>query len=157
MSGQRGKIEDDEEMPGRSKKFKPRIVALYCANALDPKADLAAVVRAAIGFTVRPVALPCSSKAELSHIMKLLAEGADAVQVIACLEGNCQFLVGSTRAEKRVARGRVFLMQIGMGEERLGLVRGRGLKVEELMDLLERRASLVRGLGKNPISGEEEK
>jgi len=144
-------------MSGRSKKFEPRIVALYCANALDPEADLAAAVKAAEGFAVRPVALPCSSKAELSHLMKLLAEGADAVQVIACPEGSCQFLVGSARAEKRVQRGRALLMQIGMGEERLGLARGRGLKVEELMALLERRAGLVRGLGKNPISGEEEK
>ena len=143
-------------MSGSSKKFKPRIVALYCANAIDPKADLAAV-KAANGFTVRPVALPCSSKAELSHLLKLLAEGADAVQLIACPEENCQFLVGSARAEKRVERGRSLLAQIGLGEERLGLCRGRGLKIAELMDLLERRAGLVRGLGKNPISRKEQK
>jgi len=144
-------------MSDRSEKFAPRIVALYCANALDPKADLAAAVKAAHGFSFRPVVLPCSSKTELSHLLKLLAEGADAVQVIACPEGSCQFLVGSTRAEKRVARGRSLLSQINMGEERLGIARGRGLKVEELMDLLERRANLVRGLGKNPVSGEESK
>lgn len=144
-------------MTGGSKKFRPRIVALYCANALEQKADLAAAARAAQGFTVRLVALPCSSKAELSHLLKLLAQGADAVQVIACPEENCQFLVGSARAEKRVARGRALLSQIGLGEERLGLVRGRGMKVEELMGVLERRADLVRGLGKNPVSGEGEK
>jgi len=144
-------------MSGRSEKFAPRIVALYCANALEPKADLAVAVKAVQGFSVKPVALPCSSKAELSHFLKLLAEGADAVQVIACPEGSCQFLVGSMRAEKRVARGRSLLSSIGMGEERLGLARGRGLKVGELMELLERRAGLVRGLGKNPMSGEEKK
>jgi coenzyme F420-reducing hydrogenase delta subunit len=144
-------------MSGGLKNSAPRLVVLYCANALESGADLAAAVKTAGGFTVRPVALPCSSKAELSHLLKLLAEGADAVQVIVCLEERCQFLVGSRRAEKRVERGRMLLKQIGMGEERLGFARGNGLKVEELMSLLERRAGLVRGLGKNPVSGEGEK
>ena len=144
-------------MSGSPKKFEPRIVALYCANALEPGADLAAAARAARGCAVRPVLLPCSSKIELPHLLKLLAEGADAVQVIACPVENCRFLVGSLRAEKRVARGRELLASIGLGEERLGLARGRGLTVREFMAIFEDRAGLVRGLGKNPIIGEVNK
>jgi len=143
-------------MSGSSRKYQPRIVALYCANTLSTQAELGAAMKAAEGFAIRPVELPCSSKAELSHLMKLLAEGADAVQIIACPEDNCQFLVGGVRADRRVARGRSLLKQAGLGEERLGIAHGRGLTAREFLELLERRARLVRGLGKNPASLEDQ-
>jgi len=131
--------------------FKPEIVVLYCRQSVDPDADLAAAVKKADGFSPRLVAMPCSSKVEVPHLMKVLERGADGVVVLACPENECKFLVGNVRAEKRVNYARGLLDQVGMGAERLGIARGSRLSAEEAMAVAEHRANQVRLLGKNPL------
>ncbi|MCF8099817.1 MAG: hydrogenase iron-sulfur subunit, partial [Desulfarculaceae bacterium] len=70
-----------------------------------------------------------------------------------CPEKACQHLVRSNRAEKRIARGRGLLEQVGMGAERVGLDRGAGLSLDDLMEMAGQRAEAVRALGPNPMKG----
>lgn len=137
---------------GRSQ---PEVVLLYCRQALAPAAPPPQGQRAGDGFTARLVMLPCSSKLELPHLLDILAQGADAVLVVACPEKTCRFLVGNRRAEKRLGRGRDLLAQVGMPAERLALVRGSGLDFEKLMGLAAGRADAVRALGPNPMKGDK--
>jgi F420-non-reducing hydrogenase iron-sulfur subunit len=133
--------------------FKPEITLLYCRQSLAQGVKPVEGRRAGEGFSVRLVMLPCSSKAQLPHLMRLLQAGSDGVQIAACPEMACQHLVGSNRAEKRVAYGQGLLAKVGMGAERLGLERGAALSLDDLMQMAGRRAEAVRALGPNPMKG----
>lgn len=133
--------------------FQPQITLLYCRQSLAAEVKPVQGNRAGDGFSVRLVLLPCSSKVQLPHLMRLLEQGSDGLQIAACPEKACQHLVGSNRAEKRIARGRELLEQVGMGAERLGLDRGAGLRLDDLMEMAGQRAEAVRALGPNPMKG----
>ncbi len=134
--------------------FQPEIVILYCQGCLAKDVDPRDAEQSASGFTVRLAMMPCSSKVEAAHVLKLLEEGADGVQVVGCPEERCRFLVGSTMAEKRIDYARGLLEEIQMGADRLGMVRGSGLSAADLMELAQYRAQVVKPLGANPMKGQ---
>jgi F420-non-reducing hydrogenase iron-sulfur subunit len=133
--------------------FEPEVVVLYCQQCVAEDADVAAATKAVSGFKPRFEVMPCSSKIEASHVLKLLERGADGVAVVGCPEKRCRFLVGSTMAEKRIAYARRLLEEVRMGADRLGMDRGGQLSAAQLMEIAERRASAVRTLGPNPMKG----
>lgn len=142
-------------MSGAEKRggFEPEIVILYCQNCAAPGLEFPSGGQPGGGFIAKFVAMPCSSKVEPSHLMKLLERGADGVEVVGCPDRQCRFLLGNVRAEKRITRLQDFLAQIRLGAERLGMDRGNQLSSENLFALARKRAEAVQGLGANPMKG----
>jgi len=134
-------------------RFQPEIVVLYCRNSVSADVDLPAGEITDKGIVARFVALPCSSKVEPSHVVKILERGADGVQIVGCPDGRCRFLEGNKRAEKRVMRLRGFLEEIKLGAERLNMDRQSQLSSDALFELAQKRAEAVRTLGPNPMKG----
>ena len=137
--------------------FEPEVVVLSCQYSVARDADLRDAEKEASGFNVKFIMLPCSSKAEVSHILKVLEKGADAVQVIGCPEGLCRFLVGNVRADKRISYAKGLLEQINMGADRLDMQRGEAMAAKDLLAIAEKRANAVRELGPNPMKEGSEK
>lgn len=131
--------------------FEPEIVVLYCRHSINGQAGTADAVRKGPGFKARLVMMPCSSKVEIEHMVKILEGGADGIQVVGCPGQLCQFLVGNTKAERRIKRVRQLLKEIEFGAERVGMTRKNGLAEGDLMDIAGRRADAVRTLGPNPM------
>ena len=129
----------------------PEIVLLYCQHSVRRDADITAASARSNGFAVRAVLMPCSSKVQVSDVLKVLETGVDGVEVVACPDKACRFLVGSCRAEKRIRYACALLDQAGMGAARLGLSRAVGLTADELIDLAAARAQAVGPLGSNPM------
>lgn len=103
------------------------------------------------GFRAFFASLPCSSKMEPSYPLKILADGADGVLVVACPEGHCRFMVGNVRAEKRINYVRALLDKAGMGAGRLTLERGENLTEKDLLELAQRSLGPLKILGPNPM------
>jgi len=137
----------DANRPGNA----PRIVVVYCRNAVSSAAEMLEGPYTVKGFNAFFAALPCSSKIEPSYPLKILADGADGVLVVACPEGRCRNLVGNVRAEKRINYVRSLLDKAGMGAERLTLERGENLTEKDLLELAQRRLGPVQILGPNPM------
>jgi coenzyme F420-reducing hydrogenase delta subunit len=135
--------------------FKPEIVLLVCQGALAQGADLETAARKVTGFKARPVVLPCTSKIDISYLIKLIEQGADAVEIVGCPPGACSFLVGTDRAQKRVTHARALLELVKMNPERIWLDRGDKLPAEQILALAEARAQAVRPLGSNPMKREK--
>jgi len=129
----------------------PRIVVVYCRNAVSSAAELLEGAYTAKGFRAYFAALPCSSKIEPSYPLKILADGADGVLVVACPEGRCRNLVGNVRAEKRINYVRALLDKARMGSERLALERGEDLTEKDLLELAQRCLGPLKKLGPNPM------
>ena len=131
----------------------PRIVVVYCRNAVASAAELLEGPYTAKGLNAYFAALPCSSKVEPSYLLKIIADGADGVLVVACPEGRCRFMVGNVRAEKRINYVRTLLDNAKMGAERLTLERGEKLTEKDLLGLAQRRVEPLKILGPNPMKG----
>lgn len=129
----------------------PEIVVLFCQQSVDRTVELANAYRELPGLKARLVVLPCSSHVEVRQMIKILEKGADAVQIVACSESACRFLVGSNKAERRVEYVRRLLEEIDFGPERVGIVRGMNVSAEQLLECARERADQVRGLGPNPM------
>lgn len=130
------------------------VVVVCCRRALQAGAVGQAETISAGKVTVRPMVLPCSSKVEVPHLLRILESGADGVEVVACPDGDCQFLVGNVRAQRRVEYARRLLEAIGMGAERLGVTRAERVSRERLLSLAEARAERAGEIGPNPMKEE---
>jgi len=137
----------------QTEKFKPDIVVLYCQHCVVENIDERRIAKTVSGFNLQFSVLPCSSKVEPAHMLKLLDRGADGVQVVGCTAQQCRFLVGSTMAEKRVEYTCGLLDEVRIGADRLGMERTDPLTAAQLVELAERRAAAVRPLGPNPMKG----
>ena len=131
--------------------WNPEIVVLFCQQSVNRTVALANSYRQLPGLRVRLVVLACSSNVEVRQIVKMLEEGADAIQLVVCVEQACRFLVGSNKAEKRVEYVRRLLDEIDFGAERVGIVRGMNLSAQQLLGWAKERAERIRGLGPNPM------
>ena len=137
----------------KQSKKTPRIVVVYCCNAVLSGEEMREGHYAGKGFDVFFAVLPCSSKIEPSYPLKILADGADGVVVVACPEGRCRFMVGNVRAEKRIGFVRNLLDNAGLGAERVTLERGENLTEKNLLDMVQRRLEPLKPLGPNPMRG----
>ena len=97
----------------------PRIVAFCCEESGMPAYEHALSLGLDLPEGLKVVALPCGGKAETGYIMKALDEGADAVMIFACYEGNCKYVRGNIRAEKRVNYLKERLGKIGVSPDRI--------------------------------------
>lgn len=99
--------------------WRPRIIVFCCHHCAYGAADTAGIMRLQYPAEVRIIRVPCSGRVDEESILRAFAGGADGVVVAGCLEGTCHYLVGNTRAARRVERMRTFLSEVGLEAERL--------------------------------------
>ncbi len=84
-----------------SKHFEPRIIAFCCNWCSYAGADLAGVSRLQYPPNVRIIRVLCSGRIEPDFILRTLELGADGVLVAGCHPGDCHYISGNLKAEKR--------------------------------------------------------
>jgi len=115
--------------------YEPRIIAFCCMHCAYAAADLAGSSRIAYPSSLKIVALPCTGRTDMGHILKTFEDGADGVLVAGCLEGRCHFQTGNLYARQRVDHVAELLDQIGLQSERVHMINisaGMGAKFAEL-------------------------
>ncbi|MFH2008540.1 MAG: hydrogenase iron-sulfur subunit [bacterium] len=126
------------------------IVVLYCQGCVAGKPEETMALRRD-GVRTKLTPIPCTSKVEVPHLLKILERGVDGIQVVGCGESACRFLVGYRITAKRIRRARELLAAIGIGADRLGMESGAGLTTEDLLELSEKRAAAALPHGPNPM------
>ena len=117
---------------------------MHCAYAA---ADLAGSSRIAYPPSLKIVALPCTGRTDMGHILKTFEDGADGVLVAGCLEGRCHFQTGNLYARQRVDHVAELLDQIGLQNERVRMINvsaGQGARFAELANEF---AETIKNLG----------
>ncbi len=128
--------------------FDPKIVVFRCQNCPSQTKDR--MYYSGHGnpyrdFTV--INLPCLSRLDVQHILKMIEEGADGIFVIGCAEDSCMYKVGTELAAKRIAYVRDILKSIGMDEERVQLIHAPSSLALKVTGLLENKVNKIRELG----------
>ena len=132
-------------------RFEPVIVAFCCHYCAYTAADMAGSQRLVYPANVKIVRVPCSGRVDAQHIVTAFEKGADGVYVAGCLEGDCHFKNGNSRAARRVAYVQNYLAEVGIEPERLEMVHlsaGMGYRFAQTASEITEK---IRTLGPSPI------
>jgi coenzyme F420-reducing hydrogenase delta subunit len=102
--------------------FEPIILAFSCNWCSYTSADLAGVNRFFYPANVRVIRFMCSGRIEPDFIMRAFETGADGIIVSGCIIGECHYISGNEKAQKRLETTGKLLDLLGLGAERLGSV-----------------------------------
>lgn len=127
------------------------VVVFYCANSLADREAIFPASYSEMRITVRLVMVPCSSKVEVGAMLKLIENGVDGVEIVACPWDSCRFLIGNEKAEKRVKFANKLLQEVGAGGDRLGITFSGGNTFETLLAIARNKAEELRKVGNNPM------
>ena len=109
-----------------------RISIFYCSNTLQQN-ELDFLCSTAEGVKINSVSLPCSGKVNLLYLLKSIEMGSDGVLLVTCKLGECKYLQGNFRAQKRVAYVDKLLVEIGFEERHVRFV---SLEADNNKDML---------------------
>jgi coenzyme F420-reducing hydrogenase delta subunit len=127
-----------------------KLCLFYCSNSLDADALRQSVNQMGTD-ELTTISLPCSGKVDLLYLLKAFEKGADGVMLITCRQGDCKFLEGNLRAQKRGESVGAILEETGLGRGRLRVVQKKnegGIQqiIEEMESLRESIRNSVRRL-----------
>ncbi len=131
--------------------FEPVIVAFCCHYCAYTAADMAGSQRLPYPPNVKIIQVPCSGKVDALHIVTAFEKGADGVYVAGCLEGDCHFKKGNSRAARRVAYVKQYLTEIGIESERLEMVNMSAGMGQRFAQVATEITEKIRKLGPSPI------
>jgi coenzyme F420-reducing hydrogenase delta subunit len=120
------------------------IYLFHCSNCLDTDALRRSFGEREKVNTLKTISLPCSGKLELIYLLKAFESGADGAMLITCKKGECRYLEGNLRAEKRTEAVRALLDETGIGSARLKLIQHEEVGVQKIIDELD---SLIEMIG----------
>jgi F420-non-reducing hydrogenase iron-sulfur subunit len=103
------------------KDFEPAVVAFLCNWCSYAAADSAGSNRKLYPPNIRIIKVMCSGRVEPDFVLKAFHEGADGVMICGCHPGDCHYLEGNTKAERRAALLATLLGQFGIEPERFKL------------------------------------
>ena len=101
--------------------FQPLILAFACNWCSYAGADLAGISRIKYPPAVRILRVMCSGMVHPNFVIEALTKGADGVILCGCHPGDCHYLDGNLRAEKRAEALKLMLQDFGIEEERFRL------------------------------------
>lgn len=132
--------------------YEPQIIAFCCMHCAYAAADLAGSSRLQYPPSLKIVAIPCTGRTDLKHLLKVFEDGADGVLVAGCLPGRCHYVNGNLYARQRVDYIAAMLEQIGLKRERIRMINvsaGMGAKFAELANEF---AATIQALGPTGLS-----
>jgi F420-non-reducing hydrogenase iron-sulfur subunit len=93
----------------------------------------------------------CSGRVDPAFILKAFAKGADGVLIGGCHLGDCHYVSGNYKAEKRVEFIMSLLDELGIGKERLMLRWVSASEGEKFAETIREFTKTIRKLGPSPL------
>lgn len=130
-----------------SEQFEPVIVGFLCNWCSYRAADLAGTARIQYAPNMRPIRVMCSGRVDPQFVLKALREGADGVLIAGCHPGECHYVEGNIKAQRRFILLKQMLRQFGIEEERVQLVWASASEGIMLAGAVDRMTAELRALG----------
>ncbi len=128
-------------------RFEPKIVGILCNWCSYAGADTAGISRKKFAPNVRVVRVMCSGRVEPAFILKAFEQGADGVLVLGCHPGDCHYIEGNYKAQRRIPLLKKFLVQMGIEEERLRLEWVSASEGDKFAAIVDEMTEKIRQLG----------
>ena len=101
--------------------YEPKIIAFCCNWCSYAGADLAGTSRTQYPPNVRIIRVMCSGMVHPNLVIEALTKGADGVLICGCHIGDCHYIEGNLRTEKRAEAIELMLEDFGLEYERFRL------------------------------------
>jgi len=132
--------------------FEPRMVAFCCNWCSYTGADLAGTSRIQYPANVRIVRVMCSGMVHPNLVMDAFTKGADGVLICGCHPGDCHYMEGNLRAQKRAEAITLMMQDFGLEEDRFRLEWVSASEGPRFAALMKEFTDKVRELGPSPYS-----
>jgi heterodisulfide reductase subunit A len=130
---------------------KPKAIAFFCNWCSYAGADMAGVSRFQYPPTIRIIRVMCTGRIDQRHILQAFLQGADGVLIGGCHPGDCHYISGNLKAEKRVSQVKEWLKEAGIEPERLRLEWASAGEGKRIAEIIGDFTSQLRKLGPNPL------
>ena len=90
------------------------ISLFYCSNSISAE-DIHSINIGLDDVKIKFISLPCSGKASLLYLLKAIETDSDGVILVTCKPGECKYLQGNYRAQKRIECVDDLLSETGLG------------------------------------------
>ena len=100
---------------------KSRIIGFACNWCCYAGADLAGTSRMKYPSNLRIIRVMCSGRIDPQFILKAFRDGADGVFIGGCHPGDCHYVSGNHKAQKRIVLLKELITGLGIEPERLEL------------------------------------
>jgi len=130
--------------------FEPLIIAFACNWCSYTGADLAGVSRLQYPPNARIVRVMCTGMVHPNLVVDALTKGADGVLVCGCHPGDCHYIDGNMKAERRADAIKLMLQDFGLEEERFRLEWVSASEGSRFAELMREFTEQVRAVGPSP-------
>ncbi len=131
--------------------FEPRIIGFLCNWCSYAGADTAGTSRMQYPPTIRIIRVMCTGRLSPAFILKAFAEGADGVLVAGCHLGDCHYVTGNYKAERRIKLLKEILEDVGIEKERLLLRWISASEGEMFANTVKELTDKIKKLGPSPL------
>ena len=96
--------------------YTPKIIGFFCKWCTSAGADLAGVSRLQYPPNITPIRVLCSGRIDPLFILRALQLGADGVLMGGCHDGDCHYVSGNEKAQKRFDFLQRILDEMGLSD-----------------------------------------
>jgi len=132
------------------KEFEPYILGFLCSWGSYAAADLAGSTQTQYPPNLRIIRIPCSGRVDPTFVLNALKSGVDGVLVAGCHLGECHFINGNYRTERRVALLKKMLTEFGFESRRVRLEWFSGSEGEKFAQVVKGFMKELKKIGPNP-------
>ncbi|MEA2090426.1 MAG: hydrogenase iron-sulfur subunit [Thermoproteota archaeon] len=134
-----------------TEEFEPKIVGFLCNWCSYAGADLAGVSRIQYPPNIRIIRVMCSGRIDPVFVLEAFKNGADGVLVAGCHPGDCHYISGNFKAQRRMILLRKLLEQFGFEPERFRLEWVSASEGERFATIIKDIVKEIKKLGPNPL------
>ena len=135
-----------------SEEFEPKILAFCCNWCSYTGADLAGVSRLQYPPNVRIIRVMCSGMVHPNLVINALTKGADGVIMCGCHPGDCHYIDGNLKAQKRSDAITLLLEDFGLEDERFRLEWVSASEGPKFAEVMKEMVNRIKELGPSPYS-----
>jgi F420-non-reducing hydrogenase iron-sulfur subunit len=131
--------------------FEPLILTFCCNWCSYAAADLAGTARIPYPTNIRIIRVMCSGMVHPALVMDAFMKGADGVLITGCHPGDCHYIDGNLKTERRIEALTVMMEDMGIEPERLRLEWVSAGEGEKFARVVREMTEQIKELGPNPF------
>ena len=137
-----------------AEEFEPTIIGFCCNWCAYAGADLAGVSRIQYPPNIRIVRVMCSGRVDPAFVLEGFKSGADGVLIAGCHLGDCHYVSGNYKAQRRYLMLKRVLDQLGLEPERLRLEWVSAAEGDRFATVVRDMTKELKRLGPSPLKME---
>lgn len=131
----------------------PKALVFACNWCSYAGADLAGVSRMQYPSNIRIIRTMCSGRLDPEFVLNALQKGIDGVMILGCHPGDCHYVEGNLKAEKKFQMTKHLLDALGVEPERIRLEWVSASEGIKFAELVKEFIITLKKLGPNPLRG----